>query len=201
MLAQSADAASDLHGLIAPDRIGIMGVSFGAWTTQAMSGFYGDLYRDARIKAALPIAGTPSPAAESVGSLGSLANIRVPLMMIFGEKETMALMDNSTPLKTEGLVRDYGTANAPKFLVGVRGINHLDFGPTGVLGSHPGTGAIAMAQVRRDDASVRSVNHYAVGFFKRYLKDDRSAEADLAAATPDTFLFRADAGKALSGLR
>lgn len=188
LLGQSADAASDLHGLIEPDRIGIMGVSFGAWTTQAMAGFYGGLYRDDRIKAALPIAGTPVPGP------GSLANIKVPLMMVFGQKETMALMDNSTPLKTEGMARDYGTANAPKYLVGVAGVNHLDFGPTGVVGSHSGTGPISMAQVRRDDVCVRAVDHYAVAFLKRYLKDDRSAEADLAAGTADIFLFRADPG-------
>jgi len=187
LLEQSADAASDLHGLIEPERIGITGVSFGAWTTQAMAGYY-PIFGDARIKAAAPLAGSPVPPP------GSFANIKVSVLMIFGEMETMALLDTTTPLKTEGMVRDYGTANAPKFLVGVRGVNHLDFGPTGVVGSHPGTGTVSMAQVRRDDPCARAVNHYEVAFFRRYLKNDRSAEGDLTAPTADTFLFRADLG-------
>jgi len=187
-LAQSADPASDLHGLVDADKIGIMGVSYGAWTTQAMAGYYG-LFRDDRIKAAVPLADTPMPPP------GRLANIKVPLMMIFGENERMALLDRTTPTKTEGLLRDWRTANAPKYLVGLRGVDHLDFGPTGIIGSHRGTGTISMEQVRRDDACARSVDHYAVAFFSRYLKDERSAEEDLTSATGDVFLFRADTGE------
>jgi len=187
LLEQSADPDSDLHGLIDADRIGAMGVSFGAWTTQAVAGFHG-LFRDERIKAAVPIAGNVLPGP------GSFANIKIPVMMIFGEKETVALLDRTTPPKTDGMLREYETANPPKFLVGIRGARHLDFGPTGVLGGRPRGDSTSSAEVRRNDPVAATVNRYSIAFFRRYLKDDLSAEAVLTAPTRETFLFRADPG-------
>jgi len=192
LLARNADPGSDLKGLFDPEKIGVMGVSFGAWTTQAVAGFIPS-FRDDRIKAAVPIAGRPGRMA------GGFENVKIPLMMIFGEQETIVLLDAASGSKTEGMVRDYERAHAPKYLVGIKGARHLDFGGAGVSQrEHPG-GEFSTAQIRAADPVIGTVNRYCLAFFRRYLLGDRSVEAALSAAEPNVFLLKADPGAKQAG--
>jgi predicted dienelactone hydrolase len=175
LLARNADPGSDLKGLLDPAKIGVMGVSFGAWTTQVVAGFI-PAFRDDRIKAAVPIAGRPGRMA------GGFENVTIPLMMIFGEQETLVLLDPASGSKTEGMMRDYE--------------RHLDFGGAGVSQREQPGGEFSTAQIRAADPVIGTVNRYCLAFFRRYLLDDPSAEAALAAAEPNVFLLKSDPGKA-----
>jgi predicted dienelactone hydrolase len=192
VLAESASARSDLHGLVDPDKIGVMGVSFGAWTAAAVAGFQ-PVFRDERVRAAVPIAGTVGP------SLGSFANVRVPVMIVFGERETVRLLDPTSPSKTEGMKRTYQVANAPRYLVGIAGAGHMQFGGAGASARTAGPGGPSSARVRAEDPVLGPVNRYCVAFFRRYLKDDGAAAAVLAQPGPGVFLFEADPGETREG--
>ncbi len=188
VLAQSADPRSPLAGLVDPDRIGAMGVSFGAWTTQAVAGFI-PAFRDERVKAAVPIAGNPGVRA------GSLAAVRIPVMIVFGEEEHLVLLEQDSPVKTEGMIESYESAHTPKFLVGIEGARHLDFGGAGVTGrGRRAAGAPSSRDVRRDDPVIGTVNHYCIAFFRRYLLGDEAAGEALTRQVPRAFILKADPG-------
>ncbi len=190
VLAACQDPNSDLHGLVDPSRIGMTGVSFGAWTTLACAGYI-PILRDKRIKAAAPIAG---PAGE--GKLvGDVRNVEVPLLIIFGEREHTILGDSSSPLKEPFVRQIYARANPPKVLVGISNAVHLHFGGAGAIGPGQRGGIVpSTAQVRREDAITRATNEYLVAFFRRYLCGDRAAEQRLTSRGPGVYLHAADLG-------
>ena len=186
VLAESANHASPLHGLVDPERIGMTGVSFGAWTTLAVSGTI-PFYHDLRIKAAAPIAG---PAGKGA-MINRTADIRIPLLLVFGEKETVVLGDLQGPRKTSVMKSQYEAARPPKVLVGIRGARHLHFGGAGTTSRAAlRRGPPSSAHVRATDPVIRTTNAYLVAFFRRYLAGDRTAEKRLKAGSPELFLFR-----------
>ena len=186
VLAESANEKSPLHGMVDPERIGMTGVSFGAWTALAVSGTI-PFYRDPRIKAVAPIAG---PAGKGA-MIDRTAGVRIPLLLIFGEEEGVVLGDLQGPRKTPSMVRQYESAGPPKLLVGIRGARHLHFGGAGstsraaLRGGPPPS-----AHVRAVDPVIRTTNAYLVAFFRRYLIGDPAAETRLKAKSPEVFLFR-----------
>ena len=193
LLAENNDAKSALHGLIDPQKIGAMGVSFGAWTTQAASGFLPmfPTFRDERIKAAVPIAG-PTPKLQ----IGSFANVKIPVMIIFGGAETIILGDSRSGSKTEGMIRNYESASPPKFLIEIKGAHHLDFGGAGVSRREQsaGGGPVSTVDVRNNDRVIATVNRYCVAFFRRYLLGDQSAEKILTTQEPNVVLLKYETG-------
>jgi predicted dienelactone hydrolase len=193
LLKESADPRSALRGLVDPQEIGIMGVSFGAWTTEAVSGFISSIpsFRDERIKAAAPIAG---PAQE--WRIGSFADIKIPVLIIFGEEETIVLGDRNSGRKTDSMIRDYETANPPKFLVEIKGAQHLDFGGAGVSRREQGGagGTVSTVDVRNKDRVIATVNHYCIAFFRRYLGGNKSVEKELRTPGPNTVLLKYETG-------
>lgn len=60
MLAENKDPASPFHNLIDLERIGMVGHSFGAWTTMLMAGAETE-YGDDRLKAVVPLSGPVFP--------------------------------------------------------------------------------------------------------------------------------------------
>jgi len=195
LLKVSSDEESDLHALVDPNRIGLTGVSFGSWTAAAIAGGI-SIYHDPRIKAVIPMAPT-------VGKL-NLAQIHVPLMIIFGEKETLVLLDKrpNAPLKEKGLKADYEKANPPKFLVGIKEAEHLDFDADGMTTRASlqegggGEGEVySTAEVRENDAVIRTIVRYQFAFWRRYLLDDRIAEELLTTWDKENvYMFEADLG-------
>ena len=185
LLALSADADSDLHGLVDPEKIGIMGVSFGAWTTQAVAGFHRP-FHDPRIRAAVPVAGS------TMSRMGSFRNVKCPVMMIFGAEEHIILRDETSPLKTAGMLRHYGSANQPKYLVGIKEAQHLDFGTRGVSYRRADVQWASTRDVRAKDPVVSTVNLYTVAFFRRYLLGEEAAGEALSKQDERVFLLKAD---------
>lgn len=186
LLKATADRTSDFYRLVDGEKIGIMGVSFGAWTTQAVAGFI-PRYCDERIKAAIPIAGNPGR--RKTG----FADVRIPLMLVFGENETTVFLDPDSSSKTEGMVRDFQTAHPPKVLVGIAAAKHLHFGGAGMSGRRlRSMRQPSSVAVRRNDPVIATVNRYSVAFFRRYLLDDRSAERVLGKQVPEVFLLKAE---------
>jgi dienelactone hydrolase len=105
-------------------RIGASGLSYGGMTT--MLAAYHREVRDARIKAAFPIA----PALACVFTPRFFAGTDVPLLMIVGDS------DQLVPHR-QNAKRPYKMARAPKTLVTVLEASHTGF--TGFLSNHPGT--------------------------------------------------------------
>ena len=185
LLAENEKSDSPLRGLIDPKRIGAMGVSFGAWTTQVVAGFI-PTFADARIRAACPIAGRPGR------RIGGYENIKVPLLVIFGEKETMVLFNKETGLKTEVMVNDFGRMHPPKILVGIKDAHHMEFGGAGAFTRLKAKELPPSSKVRAEDSVISEVNRYTVPFFRRYLSGDRSREEALKKKGPNTFLLKAE---------
>lgn len=188
----AADENSPLHGLVDPERIGLTGVSFGSWTTWAVAGGI-RLYHDPRVKAIVPMA-------PSAGRM-DLRRIRVPQMIVFGEKETILLLDKrpDAPMREPRMLAYYERAAAPKVLVGIKGAEHLDFDSDGMTtrGFLPADAASrrirTTAQVRRTDPLTRVIVRFQTAFWRRYLRGDRKAEADLVSPVgKDVYLFKAE---------
>ncbi len=191
VLQENASPASALYNLVDARKIGAFGVSFGAWTTQAVAGFYGPTFQDARIRAAAPIAG------QVQKKIGSFSNIRVPVMIIFGSEETIVLGDPRSGSKSEGMLANYAAANPPKLLVEIKGARHLDFGGAGVSNreQRPAKASVSTAQVRNHDRVISVVNAYCVAFFRRYLLNDAAAEAALTARGENVQTLKHDLGR------
>ena len=193
LIKASADDKSPLHALVDPDRIGLTGISFGSWTTWAVAGGI-PLYHDPRVKAIIPMA-------PSAGKM-DLRRIHVPQMIIFGENETIVLLDRrpNAPRKEQRVIAYYNRANPPKILVGIRGAKHLDFDADGMTTS----GAVfrnrsrktyTTEHVRRTDPLIRTIVRFQTAFWRRYLLGDRSAEKELLLPDrKDVYLFKADLG-------
>ena len=91
-----ADPKHQLHGRIDMERVGMSGHSFGAQTTQMVSGQFAPLirqkYTDARIKAALmfspniPARGAPEAA---------FGQVRIPWMLMTGTRDTSPINDTT----------------------------------------------------------------------------------------------------------
>ena len=186
VLGHSADPKSPWHHLVDPARIGITGVSFGAWTTVACAGGI-PLYHDRRIKAAAPIAGQ----ASRRGPFG-ISRLRVPVMIVFGELETIVLGDETSGRKTAGMQRNYERAHAPRFLVGIQGARHLHFGAAGA--AVRGIRRLRTTDVADDDPCMAPTCHYVLAFFQRYLNGDRRAEQVLLRKDDRLFLHKTDLG-------
>lgn len=114
LLAQSADASSDLAGAVDAERIGAGGLSLGA-TTTLLAAFHPDL-RDARLRAILPIAPPYSCAMTS----RFFDTATLPMLVLHGT------VDRLVPIEPNGeaVLR---RANGPRFLVRVQRGSHLGF--------------------------------------------------------------------------
>jgi fermentation-respiration switch protein FrsA (DUF1100 family) len=117
MLRLGRDVSHPLRGLVDPDKVAVAGHSLGAMTTLGVA--YNSCCRDARIKAAVPIAGR---AARFDGMY--VSRPEVPLLLIHGEADATVPYAGS-----EAAYRDAG---APKFLLTIERGSHSPFaGPAG----------------------------------------------------------------------
>jgi predicted dienelactone hydrolase len=209
MLAQSADAASPLHGAVDGDAIGLTGHSLGAFTT--LLTVYGGR-RDPRVKAALPISGSGCFLTES-----QTAGIDTPIMLLTGSADEI--------VAPGGNRRAYDLAHAPRYWVQLTGGNHIRFadvdaedGPAAAAlrritggGSGPGAAAAASActapesyegetiKLARQQELLRA---FATPFFDAYLKRDGRAlqflQRELPEATRGAADYEFDAADTLS---
>jgi predicted dienelactone hydrolase len=113
LLALDADPGSKFAGAIDSDRIGAAGLSLGGLTT-TLTAFHPAL-RDARVRAAVPIAGPGCFFGPSF-----YQNAEVPLLMVDGS------IDAIVPYQ-ENAVFGFGKARVPKYLVTLAGGSHTGF--------------------------------------------------------------------------
>ncbi|MCG3148301.1 MAG: hypothetical protein PCFJNLEI_01744 [Verrucomicrobiae bacterium] len=90
-------AAHALAGRLDLDRVGMAGHSFGAVTTQAVSGQHFPLvaesYTDSRIKAAMPMSPSTPRAGNPATAFGK---VKIPWLLMTGTKDT-SVIGNATP--------------------------------------------------------------------------------------------------------
>jgi predicted dienelactone hydrolase len=169
MLALNADEASPMGGMIDPERIGACGHSLGVHTV-LMAGGMGD--KDARIKALLVLSG-----GLSTFSPAQFRSLDLPIMFMYGEREGTEWRTRDSTYQRRCTKAAYDNCRPPKFMLEVKGAGHLSFCQA-LFSPRPfGSGSAAQAQ-----ADV--IKKYALAFFARYLKGDRTADRTLTESDP-----------------
>ena len=161
LLAENRDTESPFYGLINENEIGMVGHSFGAWTSILVGGA-DPSYKDPRVKAVVSFS---SPVHEGVFEPSEMANIHIPIMFMYGEKESKNRDMNDKKL--------YDKVNAPKFLLEIKGASHLTF-----------SGGIRkefsmISEYRLQDPKRATIVNYCVAFLDYYIKDDKGAKKQL----------------------
>jgi predicted dienelactone hydrolase len=156
MLAATADPASPFFGAIDPDRVGMMGHSFGGLTTFLTA------TTDPRYKVAVPLA--PATPGKPV--------LRIPTLMALGAIDSVV---NNT--LTEAA---YDVATAPRMLVAIGNAGHFAFSD----GCFPGKDCNPPVTRTQPEAHALALR-YIVPFLEVYLAGRPEAAALLGAAVPD----------------
>ncbi|MBI4356010.1 MAG: hypothetical protein HY597_06160 [Candidatus Omnitrophica bacterium] len=158
----SRDRSSPFAGRLDTEHIGVMGHSFGAWTTMVVAGTV-QRYADPRVDAAIAL----SPAVNgTVFSAEEVANIRVPFLLMFGSTEV-----------TQGRGNDrkhfYDHLPGPKYMVEIEGAVHTTFSG-GIRQEHP-----TLEGYLTQDVNRAAITRYAIAFMRYHLKGDGAAHQQL----------------------
>ena len=117
MLKLSADPANPFHGAVDAERIGVMGHSFGGFTSLAVAGGFtggtGEIAADPRIKAVIGLAPYTKLLSDA-----NLAAIKVPTLLMVGDKDVTTPIDNQTTRPWEKITA------TPIFRVDMVGAGH-----------------------------------------------------------------------------
>jgi predicted dienelactone hydrolase len=151
----NGSVASSFERHIRPDAIGMTGLSFGGFTTLLAA------QNDARIVAALSMV----PGGTSALAQGAEHDITIPTMVIGAERDQIVGYAES-PLAFARLA-------GPRFLVKLLAANHLSV--VDDCFNHDLNLSLCVPADITQDAAHALVLHYAVPFFRRYLRDVRGA--------------------------
>lgn len=183
------DAQHALHGRLDLEHVGMSGHSFGAITTQSVSGqsapLVGAKWTDARIGAALPM----SPSKPHLGDVqAAFAKVAVPWLLMTGTADESPIGDQSPAARRE--VFPALPTTIDRYELVLDGANH------GVFGERAG-------MLRRGAASAdhhRTILALSTAFWDTYLRGDAAARAWLqgdgakaAVAAKDIWQVRAAA--------
>jgi predicted dienelactone hydrolase len=168
----NADKTNFLAGRLDLKKIGMSGHSFGAVTTEAVSGesfpMSGQKFTDPRIKAAIAF----SPSSPKRGSVSrAFGSVKIPWMLMTGTKDVAPIgdMDVASRLKVFPALQD-----APKYEVVLNNAEHSAFTDRALPG----------------DSEPRNPNHHRVilalstAFWDAYLRGDADALAWLNSNRP-----------------
>lgn len=176
MLARNADPGDPFRDRIEPDRIGVTGHSFGAFTALAVASGFASVPSEPRVRVIAPI----SPAAGLLSD-EDLASVRVPTLVLGGTS------DITTPIDPNS-VRAYELSNGrPRYRVDIEKAGHNSFTDICEIGEAlAGAGlppsltefllgsideGCAPELIGIDDAH-RLTRFYAIAFFQRHLAGD-----------------------------
>jgi len=162
LLRENRDPKSPLYNVINDHEIGLVGHSFGAWTSILVGGA-DPIYYDARAKAIVALSG---PCNENVYERNELGNIHIPIMFMFGGEEPKVGRMSDRELL-------YDRANPPKFLLEINGADHFTF--SGGIRKEFRT----ISEYVTKDPRRAAIVEYTVAFFKYYLKKDKEARKQL----------------------
>jgi predicted dienelactone hydrolase len=172
LAAWNAQAGHALHGRLDLGKVGMSGHSFGAITTQAVSGESlggaGPIFTDGRIKAALAFSPSPPRLGDPAAAFGS---VKIPWMLMTGTKDASPISDTdpSSRLKIYPYLH-----LAPKYQVVLNKAEHSAFTDRALPG----------------DSEPRNPNHHRVilalstAFWDAYLRGDKAAAEWLAGPGP-----------------
>lgn len=160
MFCENKDLQSPFYNKISEGQIGLVGHSFGAWTSILVAG--ADLkFKDTRVGAVAVLSSPVNEYVYTVTSENELANINVPIMFMYGGKE-----------KEVGRGSDYQylylPANPPKYIFEIPQAGHLSFSG-GVRGEYN-----TIEEYKQDTIRMPIIN-LTVQFFKAYLDDDKES--------------------------
>ncbi len=166
VLASNESADNVLHHHIDETKVGMMGHSFGAWTTLLLAGAEPSLH-DRRIKAVAALSGPVNDLVFRVAKDNDLALVQVPVIFEYGELEPSAgRLDDKTLL--------FERANSPKALVCIENADHLSFSG-GVKGEHR-----LSSEYIDKDAARRAISETTLDFFDAFLKGDAAKKNALS---------------------
>jgi predicted dienelactone hydrolase len=175
------DKNNALSGRLNMKEIGMSGHSFGAVTTEAVSGenlpFTGTDLTDPRIKAAIALSPSPPRAGDPARAFGSVS---IPWMLMTGTEDVAPIGDIDAGSRLKVYPALHG---APKYQVVLFGAEHSAFTDTALPG----------------DREPRNPNHHRVmlalstAFWDAYLRGDTNALAWLDGPGPKSVLQPKDA--------
>jgi len=117
-----------LAGRLDLERVGMAGHSFGAWTTLAVAGQLAagrrPLFRDGRVKAAIPLSPSPAPPHQRHKAYGQ---IRIPLLHMTGTLDTSPVRDTKA---IERRIPFDRIMLAEQYLITFKGGDHMVFSGT-----------------------------------------------------------------------
>jgi predicted dienelactone hydrolase len=161
----NGDAQHLLHGRLDLDHVGMCGHSFGAITTQSVSGqsapLVGARWTDPRIDAALPM----SPSKPRGKPQEAFAKVSVPWLLMTGTLDEAPIGDQTPESRRE--VFPALPATIDRYELVLDGANH------GVFGDRAGT-------LLRTEAAAehhRAILALSTAFWDAYLRDDAAAKA------------------------
>ena len=164
MLAQAADRSSRFHHRLRIDKPAVSGLSFGGFTALLAA------EQEPRFGAAFSL--VPG-GAEALGS-----GVSVPTLVIGAERDTIVGFAESEAA--------YEHLNGPRFLVEILGANHLS-SVDDCFDHQLGVSLCVPGDISQDDAH-RLILHYALPFFRRYVRGDRPAGRVLVRSIPGVVL-------------
>jgi predicted dienelactone hydrolase len=159
------EAGHPLRGRLDLSRVGMSGHSFGAVTTQAVSGesfpLVGARYTDPRIRAALPM----SPSAPRRGdATAAFAQVRIPWLLMTGTRDVVPI--GGATLESRRAVYPALPAGGKYELV-LAGAEHSAFSDR----------ALPTDVAPRNPAQTRTILAISTAFWDAYLRDDAAARA------------------------
>lgn len=176
----NAESKAPLEGRMDLGKVGMSGHSFGALTTQAVSGetfpFIGTRLTDPRVKAAIAF----SPSSPARGSAEqAFGAMKIPWLLMTGTKDTAPIGHSDLKSRLAVYPAMHG---APKYEVVLNDAEHSAFTDRALPG----------------DKAPRNPNHHRVmlalttAFWDAYLRGDPDALAWLNGAGPRSIMERAD---------
>lgn len=176
----NAEAGHPLAGRLDLSRVGMSGHSFGAVTTQAVSGqsmpMVGPRFTDPRIRAALALSPSPPRAGRTAPAFGG---VKIPWMLMTGTRDDSPIGDISAASRLE--VYPALPSTIDKYELVLDGAEHSAFTDRPLLGE----GA-------RNPNHHRAVLALSTAFWDAHLRGDRAALGWLRGGGPRRVLDPAD---------
>jgi predicted dienelactone hydrolase len=177
----NADKGHLLSGRLDLSKLGVGGHSFGAITSQAVSGQkYGGLgerFTDKRIKAALMLSPSSAKGGRDKETFG---HIQLPWMLMTGTKDTSAVKPD---MKAEDRVKVYQAlpATGNKYQLVLKDAQHMAFSDRTMLGTQ-----------HRNKNHHKAIKALSTAFWDAHLKGDAKAKAWLHGKDPKKRLEASD---------
>jgi predicted dienelactone hydrolase len=176
----NAEPGHPLHGRLDVAHVGMAGHSFGAVTTQAVSGesfpLAGTRYTDPRIRAALPMSPSAPRRGEPAKAFGGVS---IPWLMMTGTNDVAPIGDATLESR---LAVYRALPPGSKYELVLDGAEHSAFSDRALPGD----------RAPRDPAHHRAILALSTAFWDAYLRDDEAARAWLDGAGPRSVLAPAD---------